>query len=288
MEFNLEVRANDGVVYTNAKDLLPAIEEGLTKYNYVVDEGNYAQAKKDRAALNSLVKTVSDKRKQVENDVFKEWLQDKKDIMAIEKKIKASADTLGEGISLVDESDKDLKKSQIRELWTTISNDKYPFESVFEERYLNKSTSAGFIEEALTSKFKRAEEEFTFLQALLPQDELQKEQVLDVYYKTLDLLKAKEKIEELKEIHEKMQAKVNQQIEESKQAQAKRLEQEAQNAMRASESAQIEQNEVEPNRYCIFKFSASYSTLKAFNPILNQFMREHKDLKIEILEKGEE
>ena len=288
MEFNLEVRANDGVVYTNAKDLLPAIEEGLTKYNYVVDEGNYAQAKKDRAALNSLVKTVSDKRKQVENDVFKEWLQDKKDIMSIEKKIKASADTLGEGISLVDESDKDLKKSQIRELWTTISNDKYPFESVFEERYLNKSTSAGFIEEALTSKFKRAEEEFTFLQALLPQDELQKEQVLDVYYKTLDLLKAKEKIEELKEIHEKMQAKVNQQIEETKQAQAKRLEQEAQNAMRASESAQIEQNEVEPNRYCVFKFSASYSTLKAFNPILNQFMREHKDLKIEILEKGEE
>lgn len=288
MEFNLEVRANDGVVYTNAKDLLPAIEEGLTKYNYVVDEGNYAQAKKDRAALNSLVKTVSDKRKQVENDVFKEWLQDKKDIMAIEKKIKASADTLGEGISLVDESDKDLKKSQIRELWTTISNDKYPFESVFEERYLNKSTSAGFIEEALTSKFKRAEEEFTFLQALLPQDELQKEQVLDVYYKTLDLLKAKEKIEELKEIHEKMQAKVNQQIEESKQAQAKRLEQEAQNAIRASESTQIEQNKVEPNRYCVFKFSASYSTLKAFNPILNQFMREHKDLKIEILEKGEE
>lgn len=288
MEFNLEVRANDGVVYTNAKDLLPAIEEGLAKYNYVVDEGNYAQAKKDRAALNSLVKTVSDKRKQVENDVFKEWLQDKKDIMAIEKKIKASADTLGEGISLVDESDKDLKKTQIRELWTTISNNKYPFESVFEERYLNKSTSAGFIEEALTSKFKRAEEEFTFLQALLPQDELQKEQVLDVYYKTLDLLKAKEKIEELKEIHEKMQAKVNQQIEESKQAQAKRLEQEAQNAMRASESAQIEQNEVEPNRYCVFKFSASYSTLKAFNPILNQFIREHKDLKIEILEKGEE
>lgn len=288
MEFNLEVRASDGVVYTNAKDLLPAIEEGLTKYNYVVDEGNYAQAKKDRASLNNLVKIVSEKRKQVENDVFKEWLQDKKDIMSIEKKIKASADGLGEGISLVDDAEKDLKKNQIRELWTTISNDKYPFESVFEERYLNKSVSAGFVEDALTGKFRRAEEEFNLLRTFLPEDELQKEQVLDVYYKTLDLLKAKEKVEELKAIHEKMQEKVNQQIEESKQAQQKRLEQEAQNAMRASESAQIERNEVEPNRYCIFKFSAPYSTLKAFNPILNQFMKEHSELKIQILEKGEE
>lgn len=267
MEFNLEVRASDGVVYTNAKDLLPMIEEGLAKYNYIVDDTNYAQAKKDRASLNNLVKTVSDKRKQVENDVFAQWIQDKKDIMAIEKKIKVSADELGKGISLVDDNEKDEKKNQIRELWTTISNDKYPFEAVFEERYLNKSTSAGFIEDALTGKFRRAEEEFALLKTFLPEDELQAEQVLDVFYKTLDILKAKEKAEELKTVHEKMQAKINQQIENSKQAQA---------------------NQTEAKRYCIFKFSASYNTLKAFNPILNQFIKDHSDLHIQIIEKGEE
>lgn len=78
MEFNLEVRAQSGKVYTNASDLLPAIQEGLKAYDYVVDENNYKRAKTDRASLNNLVKVVSDKRKQVENDVFAQWLQDKK------------------------------------------------------------------------------------------------------------------------------------------------------------------------------------------------------------------
>ena len=98
MEFNLEVRAQNGKVYTNASDLLPAIQEGLKAYDYVVDENNYKQAKTDRTTLNNLVKIVSDKRKQVENDVFAQWLQDKKDIMAVEKTIKAASDKLGNGI----------------------------------------------------------------------------------------------------------------------------------------------------------------------------------------------
>ena len=76
MEFNLEVRAQNGKVYTNASDLLPEIQEGLKHYNYVVDEENYKKAKTDRAALNNLVKLVSDKRKQVENDVFASLPQD--------------------------------------------------------------------------------------------------------------------------------------------------------------------------------------------------------------------
>ena len=39
MEFNLEVRSQNGKVYTNASDLLPEIKEGLKHYNYVVDAG---------------------------------------------------------------------------------------------------------------------------------------------------------------------------------------------------------------------------------------------------------
>ena len=109
MEFNLEVRAQNGKVYTNASDLLPAIQEGLKAYDYVVDENNYKQAKTDRASLNNLVKVVSDKRKQVENDVFAQWLQDKKDIMAVEKTIKAASDKLGNGINDIDNAEKRIE-----------------------------------------------------------------------------------------------------------------------------------------------------------------------------------
>ena len=178
MEFNLEVRAQDGKVYTNASDLLPAIQEGLKAYDYIVDENNYKQAKSDRTALNNLVKVVSDKRKQVENDVFAQWIQDKKDIMQVEKTIKAASDKLGDGINQVDKEEKELKRNQIKELWESMTNNKYPFELVFEERYLNKSVKPKEIEESLNNKFLKAEEQLSFIEASLPEDDLKLQNVL--------------------------------------------------------------------------------------------------------------
>lgn len=282
MEFNLEVRAQNGKVYTNASDLLPAIQEGLKAYDYVVDENNYKQAKTDRASLNNLVKVVSDKRKQVENDVFAQWLQDKKDIMAVEKTIKAASDKLGNGINDIDNAEKELKKNQIKELWLNMTNNKYPFELVFEDRYLNKSVKPKEIEESLNNKFLKAEEQLSFIQASLPDDELQAEQVIQLFCKTLDLSKATERINEIKEAKAKLQEKVNAQIEHSKQAQAMNQTTIPQSRLEAHES----QSQAQARRYCVFRFEGSMEELQAFNPILNKFIREH-NVKVTIIEKGE-
>lgn len=282
MEFNLEVRAQNGKVYTNASDLLPAIQEGLKVYDYVVDENNYKQAKTDRASLNNLVKVVSDKRKQVENDVFTQWLQDKKDIMQVEKTIKAASDKLGNGINDIDNAEKELKKNQIKELWLNMTSDKYPFELVFEERYLNKSVKPKEIEESLNNKFLKAEEQLSFIEASLPEDELQAEQVIQLFCKTLDLSKATERINEIKAAKAKLQEKVNAQIEQSKQAQAMNQTTIPQSQLEAHES----QSQSQVRRYCVFRFEGSMEELQAFNPILNQFIKEH-DVKVNILEKGE-
>lgn len=282
MEFNLEVSAKDGKVYTNASDLLPEIQNGLKHYDYVVDENNYKQAKTDRASLNNLVKVVSDKRKQVENDVFAQWLQDKKDIMQVEKTIKAASDKLGNGINDIDNAEKELKKNQIKELWLNMTSDKYPFELVFEERYLNKSVKPKEIEESLNNKFLKAEEQLSFIEASLPDDELQAEQVIQLFCKTLDLSKATERINEIKEAKAKLQEKVNAQIEQSKQAQAMNQTTIPQSQFEAHESQS--QNQV--RRYCVFRIEGSTEELQACNPILNQLIKEH-DVKINILEKGE-
>lgn len=282
MEFNLEVRAQNGKVYTNASDLLPAIQEGLKSYDYVVDENNYKQAKTDRTSLNNLVKVVSDKRKQVENDVFAQWLQDKKDIMQVEKTIKAASDKLGAGIDEVDNAEKELKRNQIKELWTNMTNDKYPFDLVFEERYLNKTVKNKEIEESLNNKFLKAEEQLSFIEASLPEDELQAEQIIQLFCKTLDLSKATERINEIKEAKAKLQEKVNAQIEQSKQAQAMNQTTIPQSQLEAHES----QSQSQVRRYCVFRFEGSMEELQAFNPILNQFIKEH-DVKVNILEKGE-
>lgn len=283
MEFNLEVRAQNGKVYTNASDLLPAIQEGLKAYDYVVDENNYKQAKTDRASLNNLVKVVSDKRKQVENDVFAQWLQDKKDIMQVEKTIKAASDKLGNGINDVDNAEKELKRNQIKELWLNMTNNKYPFDLVFEERYLNKSVKPKEIEESLNNKFLKAEEQLSFIEASLPEDELQAEQVIQLFCKTLDLSKATERINEIKEAKAKLQEKVNAQIEQSKQAQ---MERENVAPVQSQLEAHESQSQSQVRRYCVFRFEGSMEELQAFNPILNQFIKEH-DVKVNILEKGE-
>lgn len=283
MEFNLEVRAQNGKVYTNASELLPDIQEGLKHYNYVVDEGNYKKAKTDRAALNNLVKLVSDKRKQVENDVFAQWIQDKKDIMAVEKTIKAASDKLSEGINEVDNAEKELKRNQIKELWTNMTNDKYPFDLVFEERYLNKTVKNKEIEESLNNKFLKAEEQLSFIEASLPEDELQAEQVIQLFCKTLDLSKATERINEIKEAKAKLQEKVNAQIEQSKRAQIER-----ENAVPSQSQLEAHESpsQTQARRYCVFKMDGPMEELQAFNPILNQFIKEH-DVKVNILEKGE-
>lgn len=287
MEFNLEVRAQNGKVYTNASDLLPAIQEGLKAYDYVVDENNYKQAKTDRTALNNLVKIVSDKRKQVENEAFSQWLQDKKDIMAVEKTIKAASDKLGAGINDVDNAEKELKRNQIKELWSNMTNDKYPFDLVFEERYLNKTVKNKEIEESLNNKFLKAEEQLSFIQASLPDDELQAEQVIQLFCKTLDLSKATERINEIKEAKAKLQEKVNAQIEQSKQAQAMNQAAVPQNNVLNNAQSNVEaQVQSSGRRYCVFRFEGPMEELQAFNPILNAFIKEHY-VKVTILEKGE-
>lgn len=281
MEFNLEVRARNGKVYTNASELLPDIQEGLKHYDYVVDENNYKQAKTDRASLNNLVKVVSDKRKQVENEAFSQWLQDKKDIMAVEKTIKAASDKLGAGINDVDNAEKELKRNQIKELWSNMTNDKYPFDLVFEERYLNKTVKNKEIEESLNNKFLKAEEQLSFIQASLPDDELQAEQVIQLFCKTLDLSKATDRINEIKAAKAKLQEKVNAQIEQSKQAQMERV-----NAVPVQTQVNEVTSQTKANRYCVFRFEGPMEELQAFNPILNAFIKEH-DVKVTILEKGE-
>lgn len=287
MEFNLEVRAQEGKVYTNASDLLPAIQEKLKAYDYIVDENNYKQAKSDRTALNNLVKIVSDKRKQVENEAFSQWLQDKKDIMAVEKTIKAASDKLGDGINEVDNAEKELKRNQIKELWSNMTNDKYPFDLVFEERYLNKTVKNKEIEESLNNKFLKAEEQLSFIQASLPDDELQAEQVIQLFCKTLDLSKATERINEIKEAKAKLQAKVDAQIEKSKQAQAMNQSAVPQNNVQNNAQSNVEaQVQSSGRRYCVFRFEGPMEELQAFNPLLNQFIKEH-NVKVTILEKGE-
>lgn len=127
----------------------------------------------------------------------------------------------------------------------------------------------------------KAEEQLSFIEASLPEDELQAEQVIQLFCKTLDLSKATERINEIKEAKAKLQEKVNAQIEQSKQAQMERV-----NTVPVKTQVNEVQSQTKPNRYCVFKMEGHMEELQAFNPLLNKFIKEH-DVKVNILEKGE-
>lgn len=203
-EFTLVPTIEDGIVRTNAKELLKAIEPQLKKFDYVVTDENIKDAKTDRASLNNLVKTIQSERKKIEDEVFGEWKKEKADIMQLEKRLSFTADNLDKGIKELEEKDKELKKKQIEEFWYTLTK-KYPFELVFEKKMLNKTVTAKSIEDHLKKVLAKAMDGEKVMETFLPKDQFQAEQVKDVYYRTMDLAKAKAKADEL--------ARISQQVE---------------------------------------------------------------------------
>lgn len=199
-EFTLVPKiGDDGIVRTNARELLQAIEPQLKKFDYVVTDDTLKNAKTDRASLNNLVKTIQSERKKIEDEVFGEWKKEKADIMALEKRLSASADNLDAGIKQLEEKDKEIKKKQIEEFWYTLTK-KYPFELVFEKKMLNKTVTVKQIEDHLKKVLAKAIEGEHMMETFLPQDKFQAEQVKDVYYRTMDLAKAKARADELARI----------------------------------------------------------------------------------------
>ena len=218
MKFELEATVLNGKVVTNAKELLANIDNGLKHYDYVVTENTYEQAKKDRAQLNSIVKMVSDERKRVEDDLFSEWKEDKKNIMDIEKKIKQCADSLGQGITDIEDALKDEKRKHIYEAWQTLLDSKgngeyYDLTPKFNEKWLNKTTSNKSIEKDLNAIYDKIIQDLGFMETFLPSDETDIAQIKEVYFQDYDLMRAKVKADDLKRIRES----VERQKEESKQ-----------------------------------------------------------------------
>lgn len=207
MQFELEATVLNGKVVTNAKELLANIDNGLKHYDYVVTENTYEQAKKDRAQLNSIVKMVSDERKRVEDDLFSEWKEDKKNIMDIEKKIKQCAGSLGQGITDIEDALKEEKRKHIYEAWQTLLDSKgngehYDLTPKFNEKWLNKTTSNKSIEKDLSAIYDKIIQDLGFMETFLPNDETDIAQIKEVYFQDYDLMRAKVKADDLKRIRE--------------------------------------------------------------------------------------
>lgn len=215
MKFEIKANVENGILKTNAEELKNAVIPELKKYEYVVDETTYDTAKKDRASLNKLTKQVSEERKRIEEDVFAQWKTDKKTLMEIEKAIKSKADELGSGIKEIDDAEKEKKYEALKKWWDEHKNYEVEYHLVHEDKYLNKSTTGKQVQESLIGKLEKINQDMNVMKTFLPNDEFEAEQIINVYLNTLDMSKAKDKANELKELHKK----VDQMVKKPKQGQ---------------------------------------------------------------------
>lgn len=216
MELTLQPKLEDGqITVVDLDSQLEMARSELKKYNYVVTENNYKDAKKDRSDLNKLVKQIADARKSFEDKAFSKWKPEKAKIMDFEKEVKAYSDELAKGMEVFDEQEKEEKRSQIYEAWDSLLEQRdsefYDLQPVFNEKWLNKSYSAKQIEEDLKSIYDKIKQDLMFLGTFLPTDEMEAEQVRSTYFEEYDLTKAKMKADSLKALRERVESQKEQQ-----------------------------------------------------------------------------
>ena len=210
MELTLKPLLEDGqITVVDLDTQLEMARAELKKYNYVVTENNYKDAKKDRADLNKLVKQVSDARKSFENKAFDKWKTDKNKIMDFEKEVKGYSEELAKGMEVFDEKEREEKRVQIFEAWESLleerNSDFYDLTPKFNDKWLNKTTSAKSIEDDLKAIHDKITQDLGFMSTFLPTDEIEAEQVKEAYFKEYDLTFAKMKADELKRVRESVE-----------------------------------------------------------------------------------
>ena len=215
MELTLKPLLEDGqITVVDLDTQLEMARAELKKYNYVVTENNYKDAKRDRADLNKLVKQVSDARKSFENKAFDKWKTDKNKIMDFEKEVKGYSEELAKGMEVFDEKEREEKRVQIFEAWESLleerNSDFYDLTPKFNEKWLNKTTSAKSIEDDLKAIHDKITQDLGFMSTFLPADEIEAEQVKEAYFKEYDLTFAKMKADELKRVRESVEQRKTQ------------------------------------------------------------------------------
>lgn len=207
-KFELDLRMSTDGIVCNAEGLKKLLPEKLKPYKYIVTENNYETAKEDRTKLNNLYNVFQAKRKQFEEIEIGDWKSQKAIIMDMEKMIKSVADALGEGMKDIDEKEKLAKMEEVRESYDIVAKS-MPLDIPFENFYIRKNYDAKKwtvkkILEDIQIKIDDVISKWKLLEAYLPSDPADLEQVKMVYIKTLDSGIAKAKADELKALRAKV------------------------------------------------------------------------------------
>ena len=155
MELRVEPVTFPEVIQFNYEELKAEITSKVEMYKNLVYTGSdqIKDAKADRAALNKLIKAMSDERIRIKKDCLKPYEE-------FERKIKELTDIVNEPVQLIDKQIKEYeqtlkeeKRKDIEALFEAIDFQGFvKLEMIWDEKWLNASVSMKSIEEKMRER----------------------------------------------------------------------------------------------------------------------------------------
>ena len=218
MELRVEPVTFPEVIQFNYEELKAEITSKVEMYKNLVYTGSdqIKDAKADRAALNKLIKAMSDERIRIKKDCLKPYEE-------FERKIKELTDIVSEPVQLIDKQIKEYeqtlkeeKRKDIEALFETIGFQTFvKLEMIWDEKWLNASVSMKSIEEKMRDRMYQISTDIMTLNRL---SEYAFEAVA-VYKETLDMNRSIAEAQRMSEIaKQKAEAEARRKQEEERRA----------------------------------------------------------------------
>lgn len=240
MEFRLINPTEDDFLRTikwNREELEAAVRSKVASYqNVVYTEDNLKQAKADRAELNKLTDAIEERRKRVKSIIMEPYTTFDAEVKEVLELIKEPTSLIDAQIKAFEDQQKEEKKKSIRESYDEEIGDLaavFPFEKVFDSRYLNKTYKLSTAQADVKRKVEKVRTDLETIDSL---DSKYKLNAKDVYIKTLDISKALAENKRLSDLEKKLEAEKRRKEEEA----AKRMKEEEEQRRREEECRKAE------------------------------------------------
>lgn len=202
-DFNLTAQITAGKLTSNAKELREKIEGELLNYSVERYLAKPEMAKADKAFLNKVKDSVSEKRKAVTSKWNKPLEEFLNEMTALEKSVQEASDKLNAIVKEAENKEKEEKREKIRRYWETLDFKIVSLERIFNPKWLNKTFSMTDIMKEIESAIEKITGELAMVKSIQDEDS---EILQSFYLDTLDLNATLQKGQQLKANREVLKA----------------------------------------------------------------------------------
>lgn len=237
-ELELQATLSLGTLESNAQHIKELVLAKLDDYRPELYVGKIAEAKADRAILNTTEKQLNAKRLELERQYMAPFMAFKGQIQDTCSAIKEASSKLDEIVKAEEQREKDEKKAEIQAYFDSKELTLFTLDAIFDPKWLNKSTKLKEIKSAIDERIAKT---FTDLEILsrFPSEDVPL--LKTVYLETLDISVAMAKAESLKANRERLaREKLERELTQQKAELAKQNKEELRENLKNQEAQQAE------------------------------------------------